>query len=378
MFSYLMYYAPIALQLATAAGFVIGGPWVFVGIISFPAMALIDSLFPDDMRPRRLKSRFWANVPVWICTLLGPGLYLIAAWRIGQGDLTGFEIFGTIMSLAWMSVIPLVPAAHELYHQRGALARFVGRYSQVCYLDCTREIAHVVGHHIHVGTARDSDTARRGTTLWSFTPRAVVESTKECWRVEGDALEKRGKGRWSLGHRLYSAIAAQIIFQAIVFAIGGWAAVGVALAAMVIARFWVESFNYFQHYGIVRAEGTPIARRHLWNHLGFLSRLIGWEITNHADHHLDSYLPYYKLVPDRSAIRMPSVFMCFFTALIPPLWHNYVIKPALKRWDLEFASPEERKLARAQNLAAGWPDWFSPESEQSGSSAKGDTAVHAH
>src|SRR3546814_13868580 len=53
---------------------------------------------------------------------------------------------------------------------------------------------------------------------------------------------------------------------------------------------------------------------------------------------------------------MPSVFVCFFSALIPPLWHNAVIKPALKRWDNELATPEERELARAQNRAAGWPD----------------------
>jgi len=32
--------------------------------------------------------------------------------------------------------------------------------------------------------------------------------------------------------------------------------------------------------------------------------------------------------------------------------------PKLKEWDLRFASAEERELARAQNLAAGWPDWF--------------------
>jgi p-cymene monooxygenase len=45
--------------------------------------------------------------------------------------------------------------------------------------------------------------------------------------------------------------------------------------------------------------------------------------------------------------------------LIPPLWHNLVIKPALKRWDNEMATPAERELASEQNRAAGWPDWFS-------------------
>jgi hypothetical protein len=97
---------------------------------------------------------------------------------------------------------------------------------------------------------------------------------------------------------------------------------------------------------------------------------MGFEITNHADHHLDSYASYYKLVPDRNSIPMPSVFVCFLASLIPPIWDNLIIRPALKRWDLEFASPEERKLARAQNLAAGWPDWFDDAGDNKASNNK--------
>ena len=130
---------------------------------------------------------------------------------------------------------------------------------------------------------------------------------------------------------------------------------------MVGARFWVESFNYFQHYGLIRLDGTPIARRHVWNHLKPLSRTLGFEITNHADHHTNSYASFHELKPDLQWIPMPSVFVCFFSALIPPLWHEKVIKPALKRWDNEMATPEERALAREQNRKAGWPDWFDSE-----------------
>ena len=93
-----------------------------------------------------------------------------------------------------------------------------------------------------------------------------------------------------------------------------------------------------------------------------ISRTCGFEITNHADHHTNSFLAFHELKPDLKWIPMPSVFVCFFSALIPPLWHNLIIKPALKRWDMEFATPAERELARQQNLAAGWEDWFAEES----------------
>ena len=356
---YLRYYIPALVQLAAYWGFAVGGNGVFVGLLSLPALGIIDSILPNDMKPRRMTSGLMADLPVWISTLMAVGLYFMAArWVALSTDVTPLQYAGAVLSLAWMSVVPLVPSSHELYHQRGKLRRFVGQYAQVCYLDCTREIAHVTGHHLDVATDLDSDTAKRGTTLYAFTPRAVVRSTRDAWRMESDALEKQGYGRWSIRHRIWRAILAQLVMQSIVYAIGGWPAVAVVIGGMIAARFWVESFNYFQHYGLVRIEGSAIARRHVWNHLKPLSRIMGFEITNHADHHTDSFAKFHELVPDRLWIPMPSVFVCFFAALIPPLWHNLIIKPALKRWDNELATPEERALAREQNRAAGWPDWF--------------------
>jgi hypothetical protein len=356
---YLRYYVPVIVQLAAYAGFALGGNWVFIGIASLPLLGLIDSVLANDMRPRAMKRGLLADLPIWFSTLLAVGLYFMAAfWVASTEAITSWQYAGAILSLAWMSVVPLVPASHELYHQRGKLRRFIGTYSQVCYLDCTREIAHVTGHHLDVATEHDGDTARRGVSLYEFTGKAVIQSTRDAWRMESDSLEKQGYGRWSIRHRIWKAILAQLVMQSLVYLIGGWTAVAVVLAGMVGARFWVESFNYFQHYGLVRVNGGAIARRHVWNHLKPLSRVMGFEITNHADHHTDSFAAFHELRPDRQWIPMPSVFVCFFSALIPPLWHNVVIKPALKRWDNELATPEERELARAQNRAAGWPDWF--------------------
>jgi len=273
--------------------------------------------------------------------------------------LSTVQMVGAVLSTAWLSVLPLIPASHELYHARGRIGKFVGRYVQVCFLDPTRMEAHVVGHHIEVGTAHDSDTAARGETLYSFSPKAVVKTTIKAQMIMSEALERKGYGRWSIRHPLWRAILSQVIFQSLLWWIGGWDAVAAALAAMLVARLWVESFNYFQHYGQVRVVGAPIEKRHVWNHLKPMSRLAAFEITNHADHHLNSYQAYYQLTPHRESIRMPSVFVCFFAALIPPIWFHWIIKPALKRWDLEFANADERKLAAEQNRRAGWEDWLS-------------------
>lgn len=361
---YARYYLAFALQLLTAFGMIMGSAWTWLGLSTLFALAFIDSFLPEDHAERRIHNRQLANVPAWLSTITAPLLLLLLAWLTGQGHLHGLSLLGAVISVGWMSVICFVPPSHELYHQRGFLPQFVGTYSQIVYLDCTRNIGHTVGHHIDVGTGRDSDTAERGANLYGFTLRAVIRSTVMSNRIESDALEKRGHGRWSLRHRIWKAAAALAIFLALVVATGGWSALLPVLCSMVVARFWVESFNYFQHYGIVRMEGKPVARRHLWNHLGTLTRAVAFEITNHADHHLDSYIPYYKLKPDLAAIRMPNVFLCFLAALVPPIWHGLIIKKALREWDLRFASVDERALAREQNRRAHWPDWLQ-EAERS-------------
>lgn len=128
-------------------------------------LALADTILPEDYAERRINHRTLANIPIWLCTLNGPLLILILAWSVAYGDLHAINLAGAIISVAWMSVIACVPPAHALYHQRGWLPQFIGTYFQVCYLDCARNIGHTVGHHIDVGTPKDSDTARRSTAL---------------------------------------------------------------------------------------------------------------------------------------------------------------------------------------------------------------------
>ncbi len=356
---YLRYYFAVLFPVVAAAGFLIGGDAVWLGVALLPIMGIIDGILPNDMAPRKISNKTLAEIPVWLCVIGTVLLYFVAAYWVSlTPEITIIQYIGAAFSLGWLSVIPLVPATHELYHQRSPLKRFVGRYAQVCYLDATREIAHVVGHHLDVATAEDGDTAPRGVSLYSFTAKAIVSSTREALLTEANGLEKEGKERWGIHHRIWKALLAQAIMQSLIYAVGGWQANLVAFSGMIVARFWIESFNYFQHYGLIRVPGAPISRRHVWNHLKPFSRILGFEITNHADHHTNSFAGFTDLVPDRQWIPMPSVFICFFAALVPPLWHNMIIKPALKRWDNELATPEERELAKAQNKAAGWPDWF--------------------
>ena len=149
------------------------------------------------------------------------------------------------------------------------------------------------------------------------------------------------------------------------FAVGGIAGLGAGFASTLIARLWVEAFNYLQHAGLIRVPGEPVANRHVWNHLGTITRVAALEITNHCQHHLDAYVPYYKMKPDADGPRMPNAFLCFLASLVPPLWYRSILWPRLRHWDFHHATPAERTIAREANRKAGWPDWFEETSTTS-------------
>ena len=134
MIDYLKYYAGVVVLGLGYLGFALGGDWLFLGILTFPALALADAILPDDLSPRRMRNGMWANVPVWICSVGPVGLHLTFAWRISLGDLTGWQLLGGILSCGWLGTVPLVPAAHELYHMRNRFARTVGHYCHLCIL----------------------------------------------------------------------------------------------------------------------------------------------------------------------------------------------------------------------------------------------------
>lgn len=360
---------PNGIVAAGIAGFLLGGDWVWLGIATFPLLALIDSFLPRNMKPRRMATGFWSTAPVWIAAIGSLAIYFFAAHHIATSELTTMQIIGSIASLMWISVVPGGPAAHELWHRRHKPSRMLGQITQICMFDGIRDIGHIVGHHIDVCTPDDGDTAPRGQTLYWFALHELYVSFSIGFRLENRSLKKRGLSFWNWRNRTWSWLAVLVLFQFAIWLVGGWAGVALTVTGMLAARLWIESFNYFQHYGLIRVEGAKIGNRHVWNHMSELSRIVSFEITNHAGHHQDSYMPYNKLVPHKDQIPMPSLFTCFFVALIPPLWHRHIIMPALKRWDLEYATAEERALAREQNRRAGWPDWIGEAGENAGKAA---------
>lgn len=382
---YLRYYLGTAFMAAGLLGFALGGSWVWLGASTFLALVVLDLVFwGQDLAERDVAIPWLADLPLYLHGPLLVALVGAAAWRLrvpaGAPLPPLSQMAGCMLSVAWLGVIPSLPVMHELIHRRSPLLRFYGFLMSVTVAEPMRRLAHLRTHHVHFGSEDDSDTARRGETLYGFIVRAAVSGTREAFHSEGRRLAAQGLSLWSWRSELVRSLMLVVATLLTLGLLAGPVAVGVLGLAFLITKVLLESFNYLQHYGLVRVKGARAGTRHVWNHLSPVARVAAFEITNHAPHHMDQQVPFYRLKPDPTAPQMPSVVLCFLSALVPPLWTRLIAMPRLRHWDQHFATAEERALAAQANAAAGWPDWLgAPEQtpERAALSAESGAATPA-
>lgn len=361
---YLRYYLANLMTAFGIAGFVLGGAWVWLGATTILLVLIGDLLLGRDERPRKAVASALADVPLYLHVVLTVGLYLVMAWRVGQGleaeSAAGLAaiLVGAVLSLGWLSAIPNVPVAHELGHRHGALPQLLADLLAVFFGDPSRWVSHNLGHHIKVSTADDTDTPRRGESVYRFVWRATRGALQEALTAERTRLERSGRSVWSLRHRLLRGVLMAVAIAVPIMALGGFAALALAVAGVVVSKVITEGLNYLQHYGLIRLPGAPIEDRHAWNHLWTVTRAVAVEITTHSQHHHDSDVTFTRLEPRLKAPQMPGAALCFLAAFVPPLWERYIAQPRLRDWDLHHANAAEQALAREANREAGWPDWL--------------------
>lgn len=355
----LRYYIIPLVTACGVIGFYYGGDLVWLGAATFPTLMVLDILLPKDYAVRKV-SPFFADIVIYLQLPLMIALYGALIWgvRYGHIDLGNpSQVLGCVLSLTWLSGVPTLPVSHELMHRRHWLPQKMGQLLATFYGDPNRAIAHVNTHHIYLDTPLDSDTPYRGQTIYSFVISATLGSIKDAMRVESEILRKKGQSPWNFSNKTYQYFALFFGLPGLVAYLGGLNLGLMTIFTMIFAKVLIEGFNYFQHYGLVRDPKGPILLHHTWNHMGSIIRPLGCEITNHINHHIDGYIRFYELRPEKDSPQMPSLFVCFLLGLIPPLWHNLIAKPKLKEWDLHCATPDERTLAMSANKKAGWPLW---------------------
>lgn len=410
IFGHLVYlYTPLGI-LATIAGIMLGGPWVWVGLGIFGFSITMDTLTKGfhtkgaavNKNGEPVGSPAVLNMMMYVQLISFVGLQLAVVWRIYQyvagvpiepmmwngiayqNGITGWELYAVVIGAGMHQGLGII-FGHELAHTKGIgflISRMMMGLSGVaafCY-------AHVYNHHLELGRAwwgpqdnamlddADPATAPRGRGLYKHWVISTIGQSYFGYRTEQRRLKRLNKSffsfsnRWIRGYLL--SIPTVVLFTGAGYMAGGanGALFGLGCMAIiwVISSFELEALNYMEHYGLIRVKNQPIEFRHSWDNDNAFTSWAFIEIGRQADHHDRGETHFWEL----SSVGEPSspsgapnarigYYSEFVLALIPPLWHA-VYKKKLAIWDRDFASPEERKIAQEINRKVGYE--VSPES----------------
>ncbi|MCC4594197.1 fatty acid desaturase [Xanthomonas campestris pv. phormiicola] len=357
MFDYLKYTLNSALLVASIYGLWLGGTYVWLGAGSLFGILLFDAFLDPDYAIRDKRHPWLYDAIAVVQLTIGFFQILFYAWLVGRGHFsTAAQGIGAFATMIFTQFVLVAPALHELFHRESAFLRWYGRLGMVMIFDPWREITHVVTHHVNTVTPTDPDYARRGDTLYGHLLRTFRGQIVESYHLEKQMWTKRDRRWWDPRNPWVYRVGLLLGFVALLHAIGGWKGAVAGVAVCVFGpRTFLEIFNYTQHYGLVTGKPGRFEKHQTWNHLTPFVRIMAMEITNHAGHHEDSYKPFYALVPDRTGPRQPQFLICLLLSFVPPLWF-LMIKPLLRDWDRTYATPQEREIAEAENIRAGWED----------------------
>ena len=387
MFKYLRFYFFTLLYiLGTTVSFVLGGAWMWYGTaftfivgIGFDLVFKIrDTSDPHYGHPWIMDALLHLNTALSVVMLtlfvwaMSPtDLFGIGAWvqaHYGYDALkmrsanTTIDYLGAAYSLGFVLAIETMVIGHELVSRTwDPLSMFTGRWAFALMFGTNFATEHVFGHHNNVGYPElDPVSVRRGRNFYYFTTIGTVHQWVNGWEIEVKRLARNGKSIFSLDNQILRAWLRGLFVVALIVWAAGWKGFGYYFIAIVVAKVLLESLNYFSHYGIVREKGVPIAVRHTFSDLSWMSNILMYNLGRHGHHHFEP-VPYHKC---KAYANMPMTPYSYITmgliSLIPPLYFKLMV-PVVKEWDSKYATPGERALAQKANAESGIPELSAEE-----------------
>ena len=286
----------------------------------------------EDLVWYRLGVMAW--VPVQFLTLFGIIWYVTATGHLGWIELLVL-FFGMGVITGTVGIV----YAHELMHQKNRTERWLADIllSMVLYSHFRSE--HLLVHHPHVGTPRDTVTARYNEGFHRYFFRVLKDGPGSAFRAEREKLAKRDLP-WhdSLNpHWRYWGLQAVMILLALL--VGGW--LGLLLfAVQALSAIWqLELTNYVEHYGLTRkhlgnGKYEHVKPHHSWNAAHKATNWLLINLQRHSDHHYkpDRRFPLLQTYSESEAPQLPFGYPIMTAlAMIPPLWRARM-NPRVRRW----------------------------------------------
>jgi alkane 1-monooxygenase len=320
----------------------LGGAWTFLPLLVVYGVLPLADRSPNPRNPtpeteRDLGSNRWFRAITWVWMPVQAGLLGWVLATAGSGRLSALEMVGLTLSTGITTGGMGITFAHELIHRPGRFERWLGQalLAMVYYMHFA--IEHVHGHHRHVGTPRDSATARLGEPSYAFVLRSVTGGARSAWGIETERLGRQARRWWSPYNRMLGYALIQATVGVLVLQTAGAMALVVFAGQAAVAVSLLEIINYIEHYGLLRREIAPgryerIEACHSWNSSHRVSNWVLINLARHADHHLSASKRYPLLHTRDEAPQLPAGYSAMMLlALVPPLWRR-VMDPRVVAW----------------------------------------------
>jgi len=326
------------------------GGWTIalIPLYGWVLMPLLDTVFgknltnPDPNTPD--SDLFWFRLLTWIWFPIEFCLVFGAIWALTHLDgYSALETFGIMFGIGVTTGTVGIVYAHELFHKPARFERGLGDLLMAMVLYGHFRTEHLLVHHPHVGTPRDTVTARYNESFLHFFPRVLRQGVGSAWRAEKAMQARRGRSPWHPSNPMFKYATLQIAFLALAYAIGGWMGVGLFALQAFLAVWQLELTNYVEHYGLTReylGEGKyePVRAHHSWDSAHRVSGLLLINLQRHADHHLHPMrrFPLLQIFDENKAPQLPTGYPPMTSmAMIPPLWRRR-FNPRVRAWRKTF------------------------------------------
>ena len=319
--SWLPHLLGFILPVVTILGIYQGGWWSFSGFV----YALGICPFIDYFAPERSPVRGEMSTRPWNAMLYAHGLFYYASlgvlfWR---ANLDGFSLSVVLggLSVGIVGGISGIINAHEAGHRKkGSMIWRIARVNLffVLYSHFTTEHNH--GHHRNYATELDPASSPAGRGLWTQIAMTIPRQYKSAWLTHSE------KGRTGIKNPILHGIMLQLAFLILLWQIS----VPMLYAFLIqagLAIILLEYVNYMLLYRLRREVGERHTEMHSWEHRGIWSRWTLLELPLHPAHHLKSSTPMWDLQAYEKSPQLPSCYyVCFWLAVIPPLWKRVMGK----------------------------------------------------
>lgn len=346
------YLAAYTIPMATALALYLKGPFSFAALVyAFGIIPLLEIILKEDSRndPKEVvEVKRFKKIYDGLLYLNLPIVYALVGWTafvFYKENLSALETVGLVFSLGVALGTNGINVAHELGHRKNRLEKTIAKALLLPSFYMHFFVEHNWGHHTYAATKEDPATAKYQQTVYGFWLSSVCRQYANAWKIQGERNREKGSGFWSVYNDMLWYTLFQIVYLAGIGVVLNTSTALLMLTAGVVGFILLETVNYIEHYGLLRAKNEQgryeaVRAIHSWNSNHIMGRIVLYELTRHSDHHYMASKKYQTLVCREEAPQMPFGYpTSMVISLLPPLWFK-LMNPRV---------PEQMKaLAKAQ------------------------------